>query len=395
MNQLARQVAECLQSASWIRRMFEEGDRLRAQVGAENVFDFSLGNPHLEPPVAVLNRLQELATAAPRGLHRYMPNAGFPAVRKAMAAAVSKSEGCPVPPEHVVMTGGAASGLNVVLKALLDPGDSVVAFAPIFPEYEFYARNAGGTLRLAPTTDDFDLDVDALDCLIDDQTRVVLINSPNNPTGRVYPAATIAALANILRRHSQRRPRPIVLVSDEPYRRLVYDGVVVPPVFPQYPASILAGSFSKDLGLAGERIGYLAVHPDFPDAAPLLAGLVFCLRTLGFVNAPALWQQVVANCLDASVNVAAYEENRTLLYNGLCAIGYRVVKPQGAFYLFPQSPLEDDTAFVELLCQRRVLVVPGRGFHKPGYFRLSYAVEPELIRRALPQFAEAFRACAP
>lgn len=392
MSQLARSIAGSLEAASLVRRMFEEANRLRAQHGPDAVLDFSLGNPHLEPPPEFLDSLKRLVNDPAPGKHRYMPNPGFDDVRETIAKDVSRREGVAVPPDHVVMTVGAASALNIVFKSLLDPGDEVVLFAPIFPEYRFYVQHADGKCVLAETTDDFDIDPAKLEQAIGPRTRIVLINSPNNPTGRVYPAASIDALIETMERANKTRKRPIVLVSDEPYRRLVYDGASVPPLLSRYSASIIATSFSKDLGLAGERIGYLAVHPQFPAVEEALSGLIFCLRTLGFVNAPALMQRAVAASLDASVDIAAYKQNRDALFDGLTGIGYDVVKPEGAFFLFPRTPIPDDAEFCRRLREELVLAVPGSGFARAGHMRLSYAVEPEIIDRALPRFRKAFEA---
>lgn len=394
MSLLSEQIASCLSAASWIRRMFEEAATLRKQYGADNVFDFSLGNPHLEPPAELTRRLRELTSEPRPGMHRYMPNPGFPEVRAKVAASVSGREGRVVPPEHVVMTVGAACGLEITLRALLNPGDEVLLFAPIFAEYRFYVMHAGGDVRLAETAADFDLDLDAVARAIGPRTRVVLVNSPNNPTGRVYPEKTIDGLVEILRAMSRKYGRPIVLLSDEPYRRLVYDGVKPVPLFPRYEHTIIVSSFSKELGLAGERIGYLALHPEFSEADRVLAGIIFCLRTMGFVNAPALMQLAIADVLEASVDVDAYKRNRDLFYHGLRDIGYEVIRPEGAFFLFPKTPISNDLDFVNRLQAEQVLSVPGLGFSRPGYIRLSYAVEPRVIERALPRFEKVFRDCA-
>lgn len=391
---LAREIADCLSAASWIRRMFEEGAALRARHGAANVLDFSLGNPHLEPPAELLDSLKR-QTADPRpGIHRYMPNPGFPEVRARMAESIGQREGMAIPPEHVVMTVGAACGLVIALRALLNPRDEVLLFSPFFAEYRFYVMHARGECRIAQTTADFDLDLESAAANITPQTRVVLINSPNNPTGRVYPRATIERLVRLLEEKSRAYGRPIVLLSDEPYRRLVYDGATVTPVFPLYEQAVVVNSFSKELGVAGERIGYLVVHPRFAEAPSYLAGLIFCLRTMGFVNAPALMQLAVADALDSSVDVDAYRANRNLFWNGLTKIGYEVVRPEGAFFLFPRSPIPDDVEFVKRLQRELVLSVPGVGFAQPGYFRLSYAVEPDVIERSLPRFEKAWREAA-
>jgi aspartate aminotransferase len=391
MAAINREVAASLEGASWIRRMFEEGERLRAQYGDENVFDFSLGNPHLPPPREFAAALRRLAENPPPGVHRYMPNPGFPEVRRKVAEWYGRRERTPIPPEHVVMTCGAAGAINVALRTLLDPGDEVILFSPIFAEYRFYVLHAQGRGGYVETDASFLIDPERTAEAITERTRVVLINSPNNPTGRVYPESTIVELCRLLADKSRRYGRPIVLLTDEPYRRLVYDGVEAPPVMPHYPATIAASSFSKELGLAGERIGYLIVHPDFPDAGETLRGLIFCLRTMGFVNAPALMQLAAAESLDSSVDVEAYRANRDLLHGALTGMGWAMEKPEGAFYLFPRTPIADDVEFVRRLQAERILAVPGSGFGRAGHVRLSYAVDRGVIERSLPQFERVLR----
>ncbi|QDU63368.1 Putative N-acetyl-LL-diaminopimelate aminotransferase [Planctomycetes bacterium Pan216] len=388
MSVLSDRIAGCLDSASLVRKMFEEGARLRAEFGADDVCDFSLGNPHLEPPSEFKDQLRELATDPAPGAHRYMHTSGYPHAREAVACSVSQREGVEVPSSHVVMATGAACGLNIVLHALLNPGEEVIILAPIFPEYRFYIFHSGGECRIVPSKPDFDIDLEALAEAISEKTRAIIINSPHNPTGRVYPEESIDGLTKLLKEKSDELGRPIVLIADEPYRRLVYDGVEVAPVLPRYESTILVASFSKDLGLAGERIGYVAAHPSFP--TELIEGISFCLRTLGFVNAPGLMQRVIAEVMDASVDLPAYKHNRDLFYEGLTEIGYEVVKPEGAFYLFPKTPLEDDRVFCKRLMNERVLAVPGSGFAAPGHMRISYAVKPEVIEKALPRFKTAF-----
>jgi aspartate aminotransferase len=324
-------------------------------------------------------------------MHRYMANAGFPSVRTKVAEMIGRREGAELSADRIVMTVGAASGLNVALRALLDPGDEVVVLAPIFAEYRFYVMHAGGECRIAETTESFDLDLDRLASAINERTRVVLLNSPNNPTGRVYSDDSVGALCELLKERSRRFGRPIVLLSDEPYRKLVYDGVVVPTLFDKYDAVLVVASFSKDLGLAGERIGYLAMHPNFPEAAATTSAMVFCLRTLGFVNAPAMMQLAIADSLEASVDVESYRVNRYLLCDGLSSIGYELVRPEGAFFLFPRTPIADDVEFCRKLAAEHVLAVPGVGFGRRGHMRLSYAVAPQVIERAMPCFGRAFR----
>ncbi len=385
-------IAASMGSASWIRRVFEAGRQLKAERGAANVCDFSLGNPHLEPPAAVLARLRELAADPEVGRHCYMTNAGYPEVRAKLAAAVSEREGVATPGSHVLMTCGAAGAINIAFRTLLAPGDEAILFAPCFAEYRFYCQHAGAVPVVVPPRADFDLDAGELAKRITPRTRLVLVNSPCNPTGRVIPAASLAAVAEVLKAAEQRHGRPIVLFADDPYRALVYDGARVAPVLPLHDATMIATSFSKDLGLAGERIGYLAVSPRFPQAATVLEGLAFCLRTLGFVNAPALMQRLVADFGNAPLDVAPYQRNRDALLAGLRAAGYTVRTPEGAFFLFPQAPGGDDVAFVNRLMAAGTLTVPGIGFEAPGHFRISYAVPPETVARSLPSFAAAFAA---
>jgi aspartate aminotransferase len=380
---VSRRVTEFMKEASWIRRMFEEGAELRRVHGADNVFDFSLGNPDLEPPAAFQAALEAVARDPTPGLHRYMSNAGFPEAREAIARRVRDGHGVDPTAAGCLLTVGAAGAINVALKALLDPGSEVIVLAPYFPEYRFYIDNHGGRMVVVPTGPTFDLDLEALARALTPATRAILINSPNNPTGRVYPRATLEALGRLV---DERAPDATVII-DEPYRRLLYDGVEQASILAATRRSCIATSFSKDLGLAGERIGFLAVHPDHPDKQAFLAAAVFANRTLGFVNAPAVMQRVIARMPDVSVDVEVYARRRRLLLDGLRAAGYEVVAPEGAFYLFPRSPIPDDIAFIKAAVQERILVVPGSGFGTPGHFRLSYAVPTEWIPRALPGFA--------
>ena len=363
--------------------MFEEGAALKARLGPENVFDLSLGNPTMEPPAAFAAGLRRLAEAPPPGMHRYMANAGYPETRSAVAAELARETGLAFSGEDVVMTCGGGGGLNVVMKTLLDPGDEVVIFAPYFVEFFFYADNHGGTCRVVEPDAGFLPDMDSLERAFTGRTRMVLINSPNNPTGVVYPRSVINAIADAIRRAQRRYGTEIFLVSDEPYRRILYDGLEYPHVFASFEQSVVVTSHSKDLGLPGERIGYVAVHPGYADRTGLVDGLVFCNRTLGFVNAPALMQRLVAGLQGATVNVAAYQARRDMMWRELRAMGYEVVRPQGAFYLFPRSPIDDDVRFAELLSRRGVLVVPGRGFGLPGHFRISYCVEDAALKGSL------------
>src|SRR5437870_4317022 len=324
---VSRAVTDNLTKASWIRRMFEEGARLKAERGADKVFDFTLGNPEIEPPAAVLAAARRVLESTAPHLHAYMPNAGHVKVREAVAGRLRASTGLPYTAGHVLMTVGAGAALNTVLKALLDPGDEVLTVAPFFAEYTFYAENHGGRLVVVPPRADLTPDIARLEAAITPKTRVILVNSPNNPSGVIYPAAAFVEIEALL----SRAARPIVLVSDEPYRSLVFDDVVVPEVPPLVTRSIVATSWSKSLAIPGERIGYLAFSPRMPEAAQLFEACTFTSRVLGFVNAPALWQWVVAEVGDQVIDVAPYREKRDLMYEGLTRIGYRCVKPEGAF----------------------------------------------------------------
>jgi len=384
---VARGVADNLQKASWIRRMFEEGARLKQERGADAVFDFTLGNPEIEPPRAVLDAARRVLDSTAPHLHAYMPNAGHPAVRAAVAKRLGADTGLPYTAGHVLMTVGAGAALNTVLKAILDPGDEVITVAPFFAEYTFYADNHGGRLVVVPPRPDLTPDSERIAAAITPKTRAILLNSPNNPSGVVYPASTFVEIEALLARTA----RPIVLISDEPYRSLVFDDVVPPQVPPLVTRSIVATSWSKSLAIPGERIGYLAFSPRMPEAAELFEACTFTSRVLGFVNAPALWQWVVAEVGDLVIDVAPYREKRDLMYEGLRRIGYECVKPQGAFYVFPRTPIADDVAFVRLLAEEGVLTVPGSGFGMPAHIRVSLTVERDTIVRALPGFERAFR----
>ena len=361
-----------MENSSWIRKMFEEGIRLKKEFGEENVFDLSLGNPVIEPPEEVRKALIESARDESHGLHRYMPNAGLADVRAVIAESLSPECKVELSANDVVMVCGAAGGLNITLKTLLDPGDEVIIFAPYFVEYLFYADNHGGKAVAVPTLDDFRLNFDALQNALNEKTKAVIINSPNNPTGVLYSRQELQELARVLKAHSDKLGKAVYLISDDPYKKITFDGVEAPNIMEFYQDSIYITSHSKDIALPGERIGFLAVHPQCESAGLLMAGLIFCNRVLGFVNAPALIQRVVKQVQGVTVDVEQYRRKRDYLYNELTRIGYQVVKPQGAFYFFPQSPLEDEVEFVKKLADKKVLVVPGRGFGLPGYFRISY-----------------------
>src|SRR5690242_20007523 len=384
---VSRAVTDNLTKASWIRRMFEEGARLKAERGADKVFDFTLGNPEIEPPPAVLAAARRVLDSDAPHLHAYMPNAGHPRVREAVAKRIAAATGLPYTANHVLMTVGAGAALNTVLKALLNPGDEVITVAPFFVEYTFYAQNHGGRLVVVPPRADLTPDLAKVEAAITPRTRAIILNSPNNPSGVIYPVQTFTALEQVL----ARAPQPIVLISDEPYRALVFDDVVVPEVAPLVTRTVVATSWSKSLAIPGERIGYLAFSPRMPEAADLFEACTFTSRVLGFVNAPALWQWVVAEVGEQVIEVSPYREKRDLMYQGLRRIGYECVKPQGAFYVFPRTPLADDVAFVRLLAEEGVLTVPGSGFGMPGHIRISLTVDRETVVRALPGFERAYQ----
>jgi len=389
---ISKKVSEFMENSSWIRKMFEEGIRLKKEFGEENVFDLSLGNPVIEPPQKVQDALVQAAKDTSPGLHRYMPNAGFQDVREAISKTISEECKIRLSATDLVMVCGAAGGLNITLKTLLDSGDEVLIFAPYFVEYLFYADNHGGKVVSVKTHDDFTLNFDALKNALNEKTKVVIINSPNNPTGVVYSREELKQLAKILKKHSDKLGRPVYLISDDPYKKITFDGVEAANILELYENSIYITSHSKDIALAGERIGFVAVHPKCEDAENLMAGLIFSNRVLGFVNAPALIQRVLKNVQGVTVNVEQYRKKRDFLYGELVRIGYEVVKPQGAFYFFPKSPIKDEVEFVNKLAEKKVLVVPGRGFGCPGYFRISYCLPDSVIEGSIPGFESAFKA---
>ncbi len=387
---VSNKIRGLLEQGSWIRRMFEEGIALKQQFGDENVFDLSLGNPILEPPDEFFEELRRIVEDPSPGMHRYMPNSGYPETRAAVASQLAEETGLNFTANELIMTCGAGGALNVVLKTLFDPGDEVVIFAPYFVEYFFYADNHGGTCSVVPPDENFLPDMDALEEAIGERTRAVLINSPNNPTGVLYTEETLAEISEVIRKKEREFGTEIFLVSDEPYRRLLFDGLEYPHIFHHHVRSIVATSHSKDLALPGERIGYIAIHPEYEDGIELMDGLVFCNRTLGFVNAPALMQHIVAKLQSVTVDVGEYQSKRDFMYDTLTEIGYDLVKPQGAFYMFPKSPIDDDVEFVAELQKHNVLVVPGRGFGMPGHFRISFCVTDETLSGSIPGFKEAF-----
>ncbi len=389
---VAEKMNRFIEKSSWIRKMFEEGARLKKIYGEDKVFDFSLGNPNVPPPDIVDQKLVELALRKDPGKHSYMSNAGLFSTRSAMSAYFCKEFCVSLAQEQIIVTCGAAGGLNIIFKALLDPGDEVICPAPYFVEYGFYVDNHGGVLKTVPTLEpDFNLDLERMEQEIGPRTKVVLINSPNNPTGQVYPEETIARLGEILKAKSSQFGHVIYLVSDEPYRKIVYDNCCVPCVFSHYPNSIITGSYSKDLSLPGERIGFVALGPAAEDGGRVIDALTLANRILGFVNAPAIMQKLVEELQGVCVDVGIYKAKRDRLVEALSGIGYELSVPQGAFYLFPKSPIGDDLEFVRLLQEENILCVPGSGFGGPGHIRIAYCVDDATIEGALPGFERAFK----
>ena len=383
---IAKKIETIIEKSSWIRKMFEEGAQLKAKHGAENVFDFSLGNPNVPPPDKFSKVLKETVDADGPRDHCYMPNTGYPQVCQSIAEYLSEEQLVEVSQKDVIMTVGAAGALNVTLKAILDPGDEVLTPAPCFVEYGFYADNHGGVLKTVPTHADFTLNIDAIAEAINPKTKVLLINSPNNPTGQVYSAESMAALGMVLKDKSAQFNRTIYLISDEPYRKIVFDGAEVPSIFTSYSESMIATSYSKDLSLPGERIGFVALNPNATYRQDLLNGMALTNRILGFVNAPALMQRVIACLQGTSVDIGEYKRKRDLLCDGLADAGYEFVKSPGTFYLFPKSPIADDVKFVKALQEELILTVPGSGFHGPGHFRIAFCVDDDTIINAMPGF---------
>lgn len=384
---ISNQIRKNLRSASLIRRVADEGIAMRKD-GKGPVYDLSLGNPILEPPKAFTQALRRHLESPPSGAHRYMTNNGYPAVREAVAGHLKQAFDIDFTSEHISMSVGAAGGINTVLKALLDPGDEVVIFTPYFVEYGFYISNHGGVPVMSPTDEQFQIDIAALEQKLTSRTKVILLNTPNNPTGVVYTAECLQALADLLEAHRKKGHPTVYLLNDSPYRRLVYDQPAAPEPFSFYPHSILATSFSKDLAVPGERIGYVAFAPGCEEVELLMEAMGFCSRVLGFVNAPALMQWVLPDLLEAMIDLDIYRSKRDLLVQGLRQLGCDLVVPGGAFYLFPKAPGGDDLAFFQKLKDHRVLIVPGSGFGAPGYFRIAYCTTNEVLEHALDVFRQ-------
>ncbi len=390
---LSAEIASALGNSSMIRKMFEAGNELRKKYGNDKVYDFSLGNPDVPAPMAVKRALQNIAEKADQPFALgYMPNAGYPECRAKLAEYMTREQGVKVEASHVLATCGAAGGINAFFRAVLEAGDEVICPSPYFVEYAFYAGNFGGVLKPVPTkADTFELDCDAIAAAITPKTRAVLINTPNNPTGQIYARKELEALAEVLKEATRRNGRMIYLIADEPYRYLNYDNCEVPSVFSVYDGSVVIGSFSKTLSLAGERIGYVAVNPALEGGDELINGVIMTNRILGFVNAPAVAQQILIESVDATIDLDIYRRRRNLMAQVLTDAGIEFMMPKGAFYFFPKSPVADERIFVDKLLQERILAVPGRGFGLAGHFRLTFCVDESIIANSAESFKNAMK----
>lgn len=378
-----------LKGSSLIRAMFEEGTRLKKIYGEDNVYDFSIGNPEIEPPEQFKDKMTQLINTSEKGTHRYMSNAGYDDVRKRIADYVNKEKNSDLSKDNIVMTCGAAGGLNVVLKTILNPGDEVIVFSPYFVEYLFYIDNyLGKSVTVKTSYPDFTPDPDEFALSITSRTKAVIINSPNNPTGIIYSDGFLRSMADIIDKKQDELGINILVIADEPYDKIVYNNAVVPSIFNIFPNSVIVNSFSKSHALPGQRIGYIAANPKIYEIDLFMNALIFSNRILGFVNAPALFQQAVSQTLDTIVDMKIYQERMELLYDHLTNLGFEAVKPSGAFYIFPKSPMENEKDFVKKAAKYNILVVPGSGFGCPGYFRLAFCVDMKIIKNSLPAFTK-------
>ena len=394
MQTVTDEIKNFLANSSGIRKMFEAGIELRKKYGDDKVYDFSLGNPDLPPPAEVGSALEKIALKSREPFSiGYMPNAGYPAFRRKLAGKLSAEQGVEIPASSVVVTCGAAGGINVFFRSVLSAGDEVITPSPYFVEYGFYTGNFGGRLVPVKSVDfTFELDVDAMAEAVNERTRAIILNSPHNPTGQIYTRDQLQALAKIVADAEKRYGRAIYIVADEPYRFLNFDNADIPSVFEYFPHSVVIGSFSKSLSLAGERIGYIAANPAMEGIDDLMNGLILCNRILGFVNAPAVAQQILMECADAQVDLDVYRARRAAMAEVLTDAGIKFTMPKGAFYFFPKSPVADDKAFIDALVKECVLAVPGSAFGGPGYFRMAFCVDEKVIRAAAPGMKRAVEA---
>ncbi len=379
-----------MKDSSWIRKMFEEGVELKNEYGIENVYDFSLGNPNLDPPDIFFENLKNLSKTSNSNIHGYMPNSGFESTRKVVAKKLSEESNSNLKSEDIVMTVGAAGALNVVLHSILDPNDEVIIFKPFFPEYKFYVDNHNGISKYCDYDENFEPNLDNFDSLLNKKTKAIILNSPNNPSGITYSKETIIKIVEIIKNYEKKLNTKIYIISDEPYRYLEYENTEQPFITTIFERGIIATSFSKDLSLAGERIGYIAVNPINKDKEILISALNFSNRTLGFVNAPAIAQRLIEKSIGSISNIDIYRSKRDLMFENLKSFGYEMVKPSGGFYLFPRSPI-DDIEFCKLLKNEKILVVPGSGFGAPNYFRISYSVSDDVIKKSLSGFEKVIK----
>ncbi|MGI6732521.1 MAG: pyridoxal phosphate-dependent aminotransferase [Anaerovoracaceae bacterium] len=387
---ISDKMVQFINNSSAIRALFEEGKKLAEVVGAENVYDFSLGNPNLPPPTAVQQAMIDvLQEEPPNFVHGYMSNSGYEDVREKVAQSLNKRFGTKFNYENILMTVGAAGGLNVVFKTLLNPGDEVITFAPYFGEYNSYVANFDGKLVVVPAdTETFQPNLKELRDKINSRTKAIIVNSPNNPSGVIYSEESIKELAEILNEKQKELGTSIYIISDEPYRELVYEDIEVPYIPNYYKNTFVGYSFSKSFSLPGERIGYLVIPSEMDDFETVVYATNVANRTLGYVNAPSLMQRAIARCLDVPIDVSFYKKNRDVLYNGLTELGYECVKPEGAFYLFMKAPIDDDKEFCEIAKKFNLVIVPAAGFGCPGYTRLAYCVSHEKVKGSLPKFKE-------
>ncbi|HBE45017.1 MAG TPA: pyridoxal phosphate-dependent aminotransferase [Deltaproteobacteria bacterium] len=384
---ISKKITTLMKDSSWIRAMFEEGERMKRLYGEENIFDFSLGNPVAEPPIELKKELMRMVSADTKGIHRYMPNSGYEEVREEIAGFLKEQTSLPFTNDHIIMTVGSAGGMNVALKSILDPKDEVIVPCPFFVEFKFYIENHGGVMKLVDTNQDFHLDIGKIEKTITKRTKAIIINSPHNPTGVVYHEKELKELASLLHKKKKTGQR-IFILSDEAYRKIIYNGIEFPNLFKIYEDTIVITSHSKDLALPGERIGYIAISPLIKNCKNLIDAAIFSNRILGFINAPALMQRLVGKFQQNSVDIIEYQKKRDTIYNILVESGFQVTKPMGAFYVFPRSPIKDDVKFVRQMQKHHILAVPGIGFGKAGYFRLAYCVDLDRIEGSRKYFNE-------
>jgi len=385
---ISKYINQAMEQSSWIRRMFEVGREMKLSYGAENVYDLSLGNPILEPPLEFFRVFQKIATNTSSGKHRYMSNAGFEDVREKVALYLQQKNLLNAEMKNIVMSCGAGGAINVILKTIMNPGDEVIIMAPYFSEYIFYIHNQQGKVVVAETDDQFNLDLEELDRKITARTKAIIINSPNNPTGKIYDKKTLMGLVMLLKECQKKYQKDIYVISDEPYREIAFDDKKVTSIVSLYENSFMAYSWSKSLAVPGDRIGYIAVNPEMNDVNRVIDGMIFSTRILGFINATAVMQLAVRELLHATVKVNYYETKRDYIYKKLTRAGYEIVKPEGTFYIFPKAPGGDDLEFIEKAKEKRVLIVPGLGFGRAGYFRISFCVDDRTIARGVDKLVE-------